>query len=196
MPPLHMGMTSGDQQPAIRAQYAYPQSTAAPAQLPSSSTALTGGAEHNLHIPRYIEDEHGRPAKGPRHAGHSSIHSAGSLTNNDASEYRYGPGSYVPVNNPSSSDLAGSTYPSTDTATGGSGQSQPPRDYYPSSNTWTTTAGETSATVATYPAAGDRSYSYSEQYKAAQNMPPLRTDTGQTAATYGSSLSHYSWSPT
>lgn len=193
MPSVQLSLTASEQQqPAMRTQYAYGQGSAAPPQLSTSVTAMGSGSEHNLSVPRYVEHDT-RPSKSPRHAAHQSVHSTSSITNNDTSEYRYGP-SYVPVNNNNPNELSPTSYNGPDSGSAGHHHSQPPRDYYPPSSTWTTTAGEPNASIPTYHHT-ERPYAYPDQYKTGHSMPPLKTEHSQAPA-YGNTLSHYSWSPT
>lgn len=178
------------QQPAIRTQYAYVQSTTAPPQLSVPATAMSSGSDHSLSIPRYV-DNNARPTKSPRHGAHQSVHSAGSLTTNDASEYRYGT-SYVGVNHNTHNNMTPSAYSAGDN--GSAGHAQPPsREYYPPATSW---ASEPSSTVHAYHNADNRSYTYSDQYKTGHAMPPLKTEQSHAQASYGGSLNHYNWSPT
>jgi hypothetical protein len=195
MPPsVQLSLATSEQQP-IRTQYAYVQPTTAPPQLSISTTAM-GSSDHGLNVPRYV-DNNPRPAKSPRHASHQSVHSAGSLTNNEASsEYRYG-SSYVSVNN-NSSNIPPSTYNSESS----NPQSAPPRDYYPPSTSWTTTAGEPNSTAA-YTSNEGRSYSFSDQYKPSSSaapaqkseqvpLPPPGVYSGASRGSFDA-ISHYSW---
>ena len=96
MPSVQLSLVGNDhQQPNIRTQYAYVQSTSAP---PPQMSLPTAGDANGLSVPRYV-DNNARPAKSPRHGNHDSVHSAASLgTSNDTSgEYRYGPTQYMGV---------------------------------------------------------------------------------------------------
>lgn len=179
MPSVQLSLVASEPQPPMRAQYAYVQGTSAPSQLSVTTTA----ADHNLSVPRYV-DNNPRPLKSPRHSGHQSVHSTSSITNNDASEYRYG--SSYNHNQSEMSNSAGHTQP------------PPPRDYYPPTTSWTTTAGEPNASVQTYHNPESRPYAYPDhQYKTGHPMPPpLKTDHSQPQTSYGNTLSHYAWSPT
>ncbi|ETS79616.1 hypothetical protein PFICI_09469 [Pestalotiopsis fici W106-1] len=193
MPPVQVSMVASEQQPAIRTQYAYVGNTTAPPQLSIPATAMSTGSDNSLSVPRYVDSA--RPAKSPRHSTHQSVHSGSSLTNNDASEYRYG-SSYVSVNHHTPGDLTSSSYNAGDSGSAG-GHAQPPsREYYPPTTTWTTTASEPNATVHSYHNTDSRPYAYSDQYKTGHAMPPLKTDPNQAQSSYGGQLNHYSWSPT
>lgn len=196
IPPVQLSMVANEQQPAIRTQYAS-YVTSAPPQLSIPTTAM-GGSSENLSVPRYV-DNNARPTKSPRHATHQSVHSNSSITNNDNSEYRYGP-SYVPVNHNHPSEMSSSSYSTGDSGSaGGHHTQQPPaRDYYPPTNSWTSTAGEPNATVQAYHNTESRPYAYPDhQYKTGHAMPPLKTDHPQGPTSYGGQpLSHYNWSPT
>ncbi|KAK8047269.1 Transcription factor [Apiospora saccharicola] len=185
MPPVQLSMVASEQQPSIRTQYAYVPGSSAPPQLSVSTSSMGAPNDHNLNVPRYVES--GRPSKSPRHASHTSVHSAGSISNNESSEYRYG--SYVPVNNNQSQMSSPTAYTTSDGNSAGH-HHQPTRDYYPPPNTWTTTAGEPSS-VQAYHNPESRPYGYQDQYKSGHAMPPLKTDHHQAPAGYGS----YNWSP-
>ncbi|KAI1867955.1 hypothetical protein JX265_004009 [Neoarthrinium moseri] len=192
MPPVQVSMVANEQQPAIRTQYAYVQNTTAPPQLSIPTTAMSTSSDNSLSVPRYMDSS--RPSKSPRHATNQSVHSTGSITNNDTSEYRYG-SSYVPVNHGNPSDMGSSSYTTGDgSSAGGHGQQSSSRDYYPPTTSWTTTASEPSVTA--YHHADSRPYGYSDQYKAGHNVPPLKTEHSHAQASYGSSMGHYNWSPT
>ncbi|KAH8652391.1 NDT80/PhoG like DNA-binding family protein [Xylariales sp. PMI_506] len=171
MPSVQLPLVASET-PAIRTQYAYVQSTSAPPQL-SIPTSTIGSSSDSLSVPRYVDS--GRPTKSPRHATHQSVHSSSSISNNDSSEYRYGPGS----------------------AGGHSSQQTPtPRDYYPPVNSWGSAGAEPNAAVHTYANAESRSYTYPDQYKTNHNIPPLKIEAPQAQASYGGSMGHYNWSPT
>ncbi|KAK8058311.1 Transcription factor [Apiospora phragmitis] len=185
MPPVQLSMVASEQPPSIRTQYAYVPGSSAPPQLSVSTSSMGAPHDHNnLSVPRYVES--GRPSKSPRHASHTSVHSAGSISNNESSEYRYG--SYVPVNSNQSQMSSPTTYTTGDSNS--AGHHQPTRDYYPPPNTWTTTAGEP-ASVQAYHNTESRPYGYQDQYKSGHAMPPLKTDHHPAPAGYGS----YNWSP-
>jgi hypothetical protein len=182
MPSVQLSLTSNEAQtPAIRTQYAYAPPTSAAPQLSSmpSSDALS--------VPRYV-DSNPRPAKSPRTAGHQSVHSAGSVTNEGSGEYRYSSSAYAEAA-PSGESHASYSNP-TD-------QNAPSRDYYPPSNTWTTTAGEATSSVA-YTNGEGRSYSFPEPYKPGNAPPPPKAEPpppapGPSTVYGGAGLSHYSW---
>ncbi|KAK8100286.1 Transcription factor [Apiospora kogelbergensis] len=186
MPPVQLSMVASEQQPSIRTQYAYVPGSSAPPQLSVSTSSMGAPHDHNLNVPRYVDS--GRPSKSPRHASHTSVHSAGSISNHEASEYRYG--SYVPVNSNQSQMSSPTTYTTSDGNSAGHHHHQPTRDYYPPPNTWTTTAGEP-ATVQAYHNPESRPYGYQDQYKSGHAMPPLKTDHHPAPAGYG----NYNWSP-
>lgn len=188
MPPVQVSMVANEQQPAIRTQYAYVQNTTAPPQLSIPATAMGSGSENNLSVPRYVDNA--RPTKSPRHSTHQSVHSTGSLNNNDASEYRYG-SSYVAVNHNNPGDMTSSSY-SGDSGSAGGHPQPPSREYYPPATTWTTAASEPAST---YHNADSRSYAYSDQYKTGHAVAPIKTDHAQAQASYGGSMGHYNWSP-
>ncbi|KAF7548224.1 hypothetical protein G7046_g8748 [Stylonectria norvegica] len=182
------------QQPPLRPQYTYLQSSTAPPQL-SIHTGPLGGHEHPLSIPRYVENS--RPSKSPRHTSQPSIHSTSSMTNNGSSpEYRYGP-------------YASGVTASHDVTQVGFNQdpsgsaSAPVRDYYPPPTSWTTTASEHGSNAA-YASNDSRSYSYShDQYKnSTAGTSPVKADSSQlpppslySGGPRGSfdSIGQYSW---
>ncbi|KAK8065347.1 Transcription factor [Apiospora hydei] len=181
MPPVQLSMVASEQPP----RYGHNTHTSAPPQLSVSTSSMGAPHDHNLNVPRYVES--GRPSKSPRHASHTSVHSAGSISNNETSEYRYG--SYVPVNNNQSQMGSPTAYTTGDSSS--AGHHQPTRDYYPPPNSWTTTAGET-ASVQAYHNPESRPYGgYQDQYKSGHAMPPLKTDHHAAPAGYG----NYGWSP-
>ena len=204
MPSVQLSLAAQDQQqpPPIRTQYAtYVQGTSAPPHLSLSTTS-----DNSLNVPRYV-DSNPRPSKSPRHAGHQSIHSAGSLSNDTSSgEYRYGP-PYVGGVNSASSEISpqsqhppppGYGTPSQEASSAPSSappNAPPPRDYFPPSQSWTTTAGEPSAPSVSYNSNGnDRPYAYPSTTKSEhpqqQSAPPP-----PHSAAYGG-VSHYAWNAT
>ncbi|KAF6808374.1 NDT80 like DNA-binding family protein [Colletotrichum sojae] len=196
MPSVQLSLVSHDQQqPPIRTQYAYVQSTTAPPPLSVPATAVAS-SDNALNVPRYVDNP--RPTKSPRHASHPSIHSTGSLANNESSpEYRYG-SSYGGVgSNPG--DMSSSGYKQEPAAS----HAAPPRDYYPPSSSWTTSAGEPASTVA-YTSGEGRPYAgFPEQYAGGSAAPapkqeqggPAPPAAGYSGAHRGSfdGMSHYSW---
>lgn len=196
MPSVQLSLASSDSQPAIRTQYAYAPSTTAP---PPQLSIPSQGGDNSLSVPRYV-DSNPRPSKSPRHANHGSVHSAGSLSNNDsAGEYRYANSYHDVALNNSNTNSSGEMTSSYATEP----NPPPPRDYYPPSNTWTSTAGGPNSTVS-YTTGEARTYTYPEPYKggsttgsAAPPPPPSRVNTtpaATNAPVYGSGLNHYSWS--
>jgi len=188
MPSVQLSLTSNDPTPpTIRTQYAYAPPTSAPPQLSSMAPSDA------LSVPRYV-DSNPRPAKSPRTAGHQSMHSAGSVTNEGSGEYRYSSSAYPDAGAPS-----GESQASYSNATD---QNAPPRDYYPPSNTWTTTAGEPTPSIA-YTNGEGRSYSFPEPYKPANAPAPPKAGgvggetpspaQGPSPVYGGTSLNHYSW---
>ncbi|KAI0166702.1 p53-like transcription factor [Hypoxylon sp. FL1284] len=232
MPSMQLSLTASEQQqqqqqqqppqppPSIRTQYAYVQGTSAPPQLSVTTTSMGGSSDHGgLSVPRYV-DSNPRPAKSPRHGSHQSVPSSSSISNsNDASEYRYGPPAYVPVNS-SSNELSSASSYGADSAGGAGGgggpasggappsagghaqhqhqpqpqsqpQQPPPRDYYPPTTSWTTTAGEpSSATVHSYHGSAGAGSDSSRPY-----AYPGKSDHPAPTGSYASTLNHYSWSP-
>ncbi|KAK8035374.1 hypothetical protein PG993_010369 [Apiospora rasikravindrae] len=168
MPPVQLSMVASEQPPSIRTQYAYVPGSSAPPQLSVSTSSMGAPHDHNLSVPRYVES--GRPSKSPRHASHTSVHSAGSISNNESSEYRYG--SYVPVNNNQSQMSSPTAYTTGDSSSAGH-HHQPTRDYYPPSQQL------------------DHHRCYQDQYKSGHAMPPLKADHHAAPAGYG----NYGWSP-
>ena len=174
-------LSADPQPPAMRTQY-YSQSTSGPPSQMSLASAPSCSSDNNLSVPRYV-DNNPRPNKSPRTAGHQSVHSSGSLSN-EQSEYRYGPPyghsssestsaySSSATSGPASSESTrATTQSSNQTPTTSISGSLPPRDYLPPSSSWTTTAGEPTSTVS-YTNGDSRSYSY-QDYKPA----PLKADT-------------------
>jgi hypothetical protein len=196
MPSVQLSLAANEQQPALRSPYGYVQPTTAPPQLSISTTATAmAPSDSSLSVPRYV-DQNPRPSKSPRHASHQSVHSTGSVTNNDASaEYRYG-SSYGAVNNNPSEMTPSSFNPESSTP-----QSAPPRDYYPPTNSWTSTAGEPSSTTA-YTNSEGRQYTFPDQYKSggsgttakAENPqpPPPAVFSGTPRGSFDT-INHYSW---
>jgi hypothetical protein len=189
MPSVQLSLPSNDAPPpAIRTQYAYAPPTTAP--LPQLSSMASSDA---LSVPRYM-DSNPRPAKSPRTAGHQSVHSAGSVTNEGSGEYRYSSSTYPEAAAPSGEGQG--SYSNT------ADQNAPPRDYYPSSTTWTTTAGEQTSSVA-YTNGEGRSYSFPEPYKPASAQAPPKAGgvgaenqspaQGPSPVYGGTGLNHYSW---
>lgn len=202
MPSVQLSLAANDQQqPPIRTQYAYVHGTTAPPQL-----TLPATADSSLSVPRYV-DSNPRPSKSPRHANHQTVHSSGSITNNDASnEYRYGP-PYVGVNSnstemsPQAQSQAAAYGPGTGSQEAGSNPpsataaAHPPRDYFPSATSWTSTAGETS--TPTYANGEPRPYAFPDQYKSGPGVkgdPPPHAYPGPRGSF--DAMNHYSWSAT
>lgn len=207
MPSVQLSLAAQDQQqPPIRTQYAtYVQSTSAPPQMSLSATA-----DSSLSVPRYMDDGQ-RPSKSPRHAGHQSVHSTSSITNDSPSnEYRYGP-PYVGVNS-APADISNQSHQSSTFAPAGQDHGSapssaattapPPRDYFPPSQSWTTTAGESSASNVSYTNGDHRPYAFPEQYKtghsgAAKPDSHLPAPPHSAPGVYqGQPLNHYAWSAT
>ena len=199
-PPVPLG-ADPHPPPAIRTQYAYSQSTTGPPPQISLAPAPSCANDNNLAVPRYV-DNNPRPTKSPRTAGHQSVHSSGSLSN-EQSEYRYGPpyGHNSSESTPAYSSSAtggpapsestrATTQSSNPTPTTSISGSLPPRDYLPPSNSWTTTAGEPTSTVS-YTNGDTRAYSY-QDYKPAPLKADTQSPTGPPIYS-SSSLSHYSW---
>jgi hypothetical protein len=198
MPPVHLSLAAHDQPPApIRTQYAYVSGSSAPPPQLSLPTA----GDSSLSVPRYV-DSNPRAAKSPRHASHQSVHSAGSISNNDTSnEYRYGP-PYVGVNN-NSSDMSppqqgqsgfGSGAPDTQASTqSGSTTAPPPRDYFPPTTSWTSTAGDSN--VPAYSNGESRPYAFPDHYKTGSSAKPETAASQGYTAPRGSfdTMHHYSW---
>jgi hypothetical protein len=204
MPSMQLSLAAADQQPPpLRAQYAYVPGTSAPSQMSVSTPTLGssgGGADHSaLSVPRYV-DPNPRPTKSPRHGSHQSVPSTSSLTNNDTSEYRYGPPQTTAYDNPSTYGTSNAEGTSAASASAGAAHA-PPRDYYPPTSSWTTTAGETSSsTVHSYHHNGagsseSRPYSYSDQYKTGHSIS-VKSEHPNAPGTYASTMNNYSWSPT
>ncbi|KAG6040471.1 hypothetical protein E4U41_000471 [Claviceps citrina] len=154
----------------LRSQYNN-YTTTSTSQIPGSSVTI--GSESAFTMPRYM-DGTSRPSKSPRHHGHQSIHSSGSIQHTEGPDYRYG-------------SFRGMSNGVGDVSPGGN----PPagRDYYPSANTWTTTASEPSSNLS-YASHDGRSY---------PGIPPLKQDTSSyNSSTRGSfdSINNYSWSAT
>ncbi|TDZ22535.1 Transcription factor vib-1 [Colletotrichum orbiculare MAFF 240422] len=191
MPSVQLSLVAHDQQqPPIRAQYGYVQSTTAPPPLSVSATA-----DSALNVPRYVDNP--RPTKSPRHASQPSIHSTGSLANNESSpEYRYGSSYGTVGSNPN--EIAAPGY-KQETATSHAG---PNRDYYPPSSSWTTTAGEAASTVA-YASGEGRPYGFADQYASGSSAQTPKQEQGAALpapGTYNSAhrgsfdgMNHYSW---
>ena len=206
MPQVQLSLAAQDHQQApVRTQYAtYVHSTSAPTQLP-----LSAAADGSLGVPRYLDDGP-RPSKSPRHASHPSVHSAGSVTNDSASnEYRYGP-PYVGVSGNSGEIPHQSHQPPTYGHAGHETPSAPPsapapappsRDYFPPSQSWTTTAGESTAPSVSYTNGEHRPYPFPDHYKTGQgggtkpeaHHPPPHPPPG---VYHGQPLNHYSWNAT
>ncbi|PKS05273.1 hypothetical protein jhhlp_008645 [Lomentospora prolificans] len=196
MPSVQLSLAASDSQPAIRTQYAYAPSTTAP---PPQLSIPSQGGDNSLSVPRYV-DNNPRPSKSPRHVTHGSVHSAGSIGNNEnAGEYRYANSYHDVTLNSNNTNAPGEMANSY----GSESNPPPPRDYYPPSNTWTSTAGGPNPTVS-YTNGEARTYTYPEPYKggsatgsAAPPPPPSRvttTPTATNAPVYGGGLNHYSWS--
>ncbi|KAJ0155535.1 Transcription factor vib-1 [Colletotrichum tanaceti] len=192
MPSVQLSLVANDQQqPPIRAQYAYVQSTTAPPP-PLSVSAMASSADHALNVPRYVDNA--RPIKSPRHASQPSI---GSMSHHESSpEYRYG-SSYGAVSS-NSSDIAPPPY-KTEAPTSHSGSA---RDYYPPSSSWTTTAGEPASTAA-YSHSEGRPYGFADQYQSGGSAPTPKPEHGPAPPGPGSysgahrgsfdGMNHYSW---
>ncbi|KAJ2902988.1 Transcription factor vib-1 [Zalerion maritima] len=194
-PPVVPLATDPHPSPAIRTQYAYSQATSAPTPQMSLAPAPATNNENTLSVPRYIENNP-RPAKSPRTAGHQSVHSSGSISN-EQSEYRYGPpyGAAAPAESAAASAYTTSgpneSGPHANTSAGPTAAPMPPRDYLPTSNSWTTTAGDSTSSVS-YTNGDTRTYSYPD-YKSG----PVKNDQQAPAPPpyTGPGLSHYSWTP-
>ncbi|KJK91152.1 hypothetical protein H633G_05010 [Metarhizium anisopliae BRIP 53284] len=130
--------TADQPQPGIRSQYNY--TTTSTPQLPGSTVTL--GGDSGFSMPRYV-DSNPRPSKSPRHQGHQSVHSNGSIHNTEGPDYRY-------------NAFRGISNGVGDVSPGGS--AAPSRDYYPPAHTWTTTAAESSSSLS-YAGNDGRSYS-------------------------------------
>ncbi|OLN81386.1 Transcription factor vib-1 [Colletotrichum chlorophyti] len=195
MPSVQLSMAANEQQqqPPIRSQYGYVQSTTAPPPpLSASATAMPASSDSALNVPRYVDNP--RPTKSPRHASQPSI---GSISHHDASpEYRYG-SSYGAVGS-NTGDIAPSAYKPESSAS----HPAPSRDYYPPSSSWTTTAGEPASTVA-YSSSEGRSYAFPDQYSSGGHTPAPKQEHGPappapgpySSAHRGSfdGMNHYSW---
>lgn len=189
--PLSM-VSSDAEHPPIRSQYTYMHSTTAPPQL-SIHTTPTGGHEHALSIPRYVDNP--RPLKSPRHMNQPSIRGSSSIANTESSpDYRYG--SYAPVNT-SPSEVAQTPYNAESSGpSSGSG-----REYYPPPTTWASGAGEQNSSMA-YHSHETRSYPFpSDQYKnTTTGTSPAKTESSQSQAYSGGprgsfdTVTQYSWS--
>jgi hypothetical protein len=163
----------------VRSQYPYMQSTAAPSQMPGSTDSI-------MNIHRYGDSS--RPTKSSRGASHQSVHSNGSMTNNDAThDYRYG--GYAPVSS-SSTGVATAAYGTE--SSGHHATSQ--RDYYPPPSNWTTSSGEVRSTVA-YASGDERPYQpgqTSVKPDAASGVP--HSEYGGAGRGSFDGMSNYSWS--
>jgi len=207
MPSMQLSLLTNDHPPPpIRTQYAYVHGTSAP---PPPQLSLPTAADSSLSVPRYV-DNNPRPSKSPRHANHQSVHSSGSISNNDgANEYRYGP-PYAGVNNHNTSTEISPPQQQGQTPYGGGAPQEPPpqlsassaahapppRDYFPSATSWTTTAGE--APVPTYSTGDSRPYAMPDQYKTApgaksEQAPVAGYATGRASF---DGMNHYSWNTT
>lgn len=200
MPPPVVSLAADPHPPTIRTQYAYAQSTTAPPPPMSLAPAPAGAGavDNTLAVPRYV-DSNPRPSKSPRTAGHQSVHSSGSLSN-EHSEYRYGPPSYAATSGEmghgasTAYSAPGSNGAAESSSAGNSGGSAlPPREYLPPSNTWATTTGEASSASVSYTNGDSRPYAF-QDYKAGgvKTDGPAPNGTGYA----GTGMSHYSWSPT
>lgn len=159
--------TADQSQSGIRSQYNY--TTTSTPQLAGSTVTI--GPDSTFSMPRYVDSNPRPPSKSPRHHGHQSVHSNGSIHNADAPDYRYG-------------SFRGMTNGVGDVSPGGN--AAPSRDYYPSASTWTTTAAEPSPSLA-YAGNDGRSYS---------GVPPLKHETAPySSSTRGSfdTMNNYSW---
>lgn len=200
-PSVPLPMTANDQsQPPLRSQYTY-TSSAPPL---SGNHVSIGGPDAAFSMPRYV-DSNPRPSKSPRHSGHQSVHSSGSISNTEnSSDYRYG--SYRTSNSGPSEVSQAPGYASESSGATGA----PSRDYYPpSSSTWTTTAPAAAAesnSGLSYAGTDGRSYSFSSQepYKSgASSLPPSKHETGAPSGVYGGgsrgsfdTMNNYSWNAT
>ncbi|KAL0779509.1 hypothetical protein CaCOL14_003993 [Colletotrichum acutatum] len=193
MPSVQLSLVANEQQqPPIRTQYAYVQSTTAPPPLSVSATAMASSSDNALNVPRYVDNP--RPTKSPRHASQPSI---GSMSHHEASpEYRYGSSYGAVGNNPS--EIAPPSYKPEASAS----HSNPSRDYYPPSSSWTTTAGEPASTVA-YSSSEARPYGFPEQYSSGGSAPTTKQEHAPAPPAPGSyssahrgsfdGMNHYSW---
>lgn len=189
--PLSM-VSSDAEHPPIRSQYTYMHSTTAPPQL-SIHTTPTGGHEHALSIPRYVDNS--RPLKSPRHMNQPSIRGSSSIANTESSpDYRYG--SYAPVNT-SPSEVAQTPYNAESSGpSSGSG-----REYYPPPTTWASGGGEQNSSMA-YHSHETRPYPFpADQYKnTTAGTSPAKTESSQSQAYSGGprgsfdTVTQYSWS--
>ncbi|WDK12028.1 NDT80/PhoG like DNA-binding family protein [Colletotrichum graminicola] len=191
MPSMQLSLAANEQ-PPIRTQYAYVQSTTGPPPVSVSATAMAPSSDNALSVPRYVDNP--RPTKSPRHASQPSI---GPMSHHEASpEYRYGSSYGAVGNNPS--DIAPPAY-KTEAPSSHSG---PARDYYPPSSSWTTTAGEPASTVA-YSSSEGRPYGFPDHYSSAGPAPTPKHEHGPAPPAPGSyssahrgsfdGMNHYSW---
>ncbi|KAH0432888.1 hypothetical protein CcaCcLH18_06172 [Colletotrichum camelliae] len=193
MPSVQLSLVANEQQqPPIRTQYAYVQSTTAPPPLSVSTTAMAS-SDNALNVPRYVDNP--RPTKSPRHASVPSIHSTGSLPNESSPEYRYG-SSYGAVGS-NASEIPPPAYKQEPAAS----HPGPSRDYYPPASSWTTTAGEPASTVA-YTSGEGRPYAFPDQYASGGSAPSTKQEGAAPPApgSYSSAhrgsfdgMNHYSW---
>jgi hypothetical protein len=176
MPPVPLSMTGNDPQASIRTQYAYVPPTG-PAPIATSDSALS--------VPRYV-DSNPRPTKSPRNLTHDTIHSAGPISTESPSEYRYGSyGGGSDHTQHGHGHSSGHHAQSPYSADPSSAQSSAPtpREYYPShSSTWgTSAASEASSTLAPYPSGHHhegRSYTFPNAgYKASSTASASVTPT-------------------
>jgi hypothetical protein len=165
---VSLPLTTADQtQSGIRSQYNY--TTTSTPQLPGSTVTI--GADSGFSMPRYV-DSNPRPSKSPRHQGHQSVHSNGSIHHSESPDYRYG-------------SFRNTTNGVGDISPGG-GSAIPSRDYYPPANTWTSTAAEPSPSL-TYAGSDGRSFS---------GIPPLKHELAPySGGARGSfdTMNNYSW---
>jgi len=195
MPSVQLSLAAQDQQtPPIRTQYAtYVQGSSAPPLVSLSTTS-----DNSLNVPRYV-DNNPRPSKSPRTAGHQSVHSTSSISNDTASnEYRYG--APYGVSSSSTEISPQSQHPppaayGTPSQEGGSAPSSaqtnapPPRDYFPPSQSWTTTAGEAPAPSVSYTNGNDRPYAF----PSGKTEPHSQQPAPPHSQAYGN---HYTWNAT
>lgn len=173
----------------MRSQYTYAPSSAAPRQMPMTSSVHGSGGSPSS-IPRYVDD--GRPAKAPRSSGHQTGPTSGSAASSEtAPDYRYG--SYGQVNS-GAGDVLPPHYGTEPPASSSTGH----RDVYPPPQGWRPTTGQHGS----YAGSDARPYGTYDQYKSRPSDPQARTEPGPPGQSehYGSghtgsfdNMNNYSW---